>query len=284
MRYYDQYLPALYVDDSLEHSGILGMKWGIRRYQNEDGSLTPAGKERYSKAIDAQDSKYYSKREKRSGNRYLTKLSKKGIHGDDLTWQQYRASKNHGYNVSEKKDPAKGKKKKLDIKKLTDQFENITSEDGNTEAEKLFNDIQDKYGDTYWSAKDSENKYASKNFKKIDKEYQAARKKKLDPLEKKYRDLEAKKYIADENYYVEHPYEDMNSSEYANEYFKKKNNDPKLKKLDADTKKAYKKYSEAQVKLDNEFLDKHAGAALSELGYEDTKEGRELIRKYVMYD
>lgn len=270
--------------DELCHFGIPGMKWGIRRYQNEDGSLTPAGKERYSEAIDAQDSKYYSKREKRSGNRYLIKLSKKGIHGDDLTWQQYRASKKHGYNVSEKKDPAKGKKKKLDIKKLTDQFDNATSEDSNTEAEKLFNDVLDKYGDTYWSAKDSENKYASESFKKIDKEYRAARKKKLDPLEKKYRDLEAKRYIADENYYVEHPYEDMNSSEYANEYFKKKNNDPKLKKLEADEKKAYKKYSETQIKLDNEFLDKHAGAALSELGYEDTKEGRELIRKYVMYN
>lgn len=31
----------------VEHHGILGMKWGIRRYQNEDGSLTPAGRERY---------------------------------------------------------------------------------------------------------------------------------------------------------------------------------------------------------------------------------------------
>lgn len=30
----------------LAHHGILGMKWGIRRYQNEDGTLTPAGKER----------------------------------------------------------------------------------------------------------------------------------------------------------------------------------------------------------------------------------------------
>ena len=33
--------------DYLEHHGILGQKWGIRRYQNPDGSLTEAGKERY---------------------------------------------------------------------------------------------------------------------------------------------------------------------------------------------------------------------------------------------
>ena len=36
-----------YYDNVLEHHGILGQKWGVRRFQNKDGSLTPSGKKRY---------------------------------------------------------------------------------------------------------------------------------------------------------------------------------------------------------------------------------------------
>ena len=41
-------IPIYYVQNQneLSHHGVPGMKWGVRRYQNKDGSLTPAGKRR----------------------------------------------------------------------------------------------------------------------------------------------------------------------------------------------------------------------------------------------
>lgn len=38
-------------DVYLVHHGTKGMRWGIRRYQNKDGSLTPAGKKRYDREM-----------------------------------------------------------------------------------------------------------------------------------------------------------------------------------------------------------------------------------------
>ncbi len=49
-------------DNYLEHHGILGQKWGVRRYQNADGSLTEAGKKRQRyKEQDSYDAKQLAK-------------------------------------------------------------------------------------------------------------------------------------------------------------------------------------------------------------------------------
>ena len=43
----------MYYNDQIWHWGVKGMKWGVRRYQNTDGSLTDAGKRRYSTDVTA---------------------------------------------------------------------------------------------------------------------------------------------------------------------------------------------------------------------------------------
>lgn len=43
--------------NQVSHSGIKGMKWGVRRYQNEDGTLTEEGKKRYQDQPEQEESK-----------------------------------------------------------------------------------------------------------------------------------------------------------------------------------------------------------------------------------
>jgi len=58
--------------DEIYHFGVPFMKWGQRNYQNEDGSLTPAGRERYLKKFDNDISNVQNKKvKKRTANDYL---------------------------------------------------------------------------------------------------------------------------------------------------------------------------------------------------------------------
>ena len=63
--------------DYLEHHGIKGQKWGIRRYQNPDGSLTETGKKHYLKKIDRAE-----KRQRMGNIQYNPNSKKREIYQD----------------------------------------------------------------------------------------------------------------------------------------------------------------------------------------------------------
>lgn len=59
---YESIYDVLSDDSELYHHGTKGMRWGIRRYQNKDGSLTPAGKKRRSLGQTIHDHRVAKKR------------------------------------------------------------------------------------------------------------------------------------------------------------------------------------------------------------------------------
>lgn len=79
MNDFKEYSAAFHAqNDDILHFGILGMKWGVRRYQNPDGSLTPAGQARYNYNSDTDK---YEKVTKKGVVKYREKMIKEG-HSD----------------------------------------------------------------------------------------------------------------------------------------------------------------------------------------------------------
>ena len=78
-------------EEELQHHGIKGQKWGIRRFQNKDGSLTPAGKKRYD-----DDGENTIKPEKKSKPVRVAKSFVKAFARDTVTGFATAALINHG--------------------------------------------------------------------------------------------------------------------------------------------------------------------------------------------
>lgn len=71
-----------YEDNYLMHHGIKGQKWGLRRFQNADGTLTPDGKRRYNKDLFGNSRFRPSDKNQRSKNWQINRMGGRKINAD----------------------------------------------------------------------------------------------------------------------------------------------------------------------------------------------------------
>ena len=92
------------MENELYHHGIKGMKWGIRRFQNKDGSLTKAGKKRYDDGDDGSD-----KSKKTKPEDSWRKKNVKDMSTDELNAAIKRLELEQRYNSLNPKTVSRGK-------------------------------------------------------------------------------------------------------------------------------------------------------------------------------
>ena len=79
---------AVVQSNAISHYGVKGQKWGIRRYQNEDGSLTPEGRKRYGYST-LQTVYVNTKTGKIGGHRIRDNYTEKEITMTDREYKQH---------------------------------------------------------------------------------------------------------------------------------------------------------------------------------------------------
>ena len=237
--------------DELCHYGIRGMRWGIRRYQNKDGSLTAAGKKR--KKLSADDRSHLSEKSRRS------KLT------NEQTIEELK--KLTAPSLDPNFDGNKPEEKKwLELDKEIRQFSGDWY--NSKGVSKAFSDRVSQYkkDDNAVSKKyaASENK-AREKYRRIQDDVILSS---LSPANQA--SIKASGRIVD--------YTDYGKA-YTKAYF-----DPKVSKAKASYDEISTEHSKERAKIRNQYKNDLLGIVLNDLGYKDTPEARELIRDTVIWD
>lgn len=234
------------------HHGILGMKWGVRRFQNKDGSLTAAGRKRYLN----DDGSFTKKGEKELSDDQRKKITDRN-----------EAIKNLGKRTDEalahihslkpgSKEKAEAEKKFLE--EANDDSPDSVQEYDGSPAMKIYHEIDKKFGDyyrgvgktdetqkliDYWQSRDNDNpvNIAKRKEEEIRKSLLAQCKKRDGTID----------YAKRDNLIYYHP-----PKEYADALEKLSNEEGKMRKeiLGSALKAIGFEVNDANIKLITDFV------------------------------
>ncbi len=120
------------MSNELYHYGVKGMRWGIRRYQNADGSYTAAGQRRhdryarkaakYDRKADRTTSQFREKRYRKIADEYRAEITKKATRNIINIAEEYNQRKFKATKLNARADQEKSAKKAAKLRKKAEKL------------------------------------------------------------------------------------------------------------------------------------------------------------------
>lgn len=156
-------------NNEIYHHGVLDMKWGVRRYQNKDGSLTSAGRKKISKQYKKESAKAVKDLARKQNNMWIDAWNKAADYMDDGGLDKFnkRQEKKYGKNFS-KRDGYMDDYQKLFDKKMTENLnKGLNAFYSNNKNVQKSRELVKKYEMTEWDDIAKQNESIIEDVRKL---------------------------------------------------------------------------------------------------------------------